>query len=1053
MKADFGVKNSEPPHGRQNYFRPEESLLDKEAYIGPVTSVSLDSAPFQCSKVKNIAPRHVLLVGRGPWVEIYCEGDDEVNFEAINSNHLVFECQEGGTIHGMRKCAGVFCDGVDGRNKDLWLLYGGKCIAFVTLDPESLTSAHDTGRHDNCFQKLPIHGGMYDESNIRYHFKVSDWIWDTRAVILNDTKGMSSFDILVALGLANNTVHLVNFSSTVMNGRWSLVPTIQRKVVCEIRCINYCQSLFGWAPSSSIINREELDLAIAVGTVSNEILVWNVLNEYEASELNGESTLIVKKRVIHRLIGHEGVIHSIHIGAGGKYIVSTSDDRTVRLWVQNLDVATDVSSSAETHLDVRRMVGHECCYTMLWSAYGHHARIWDSAFISLSNDYFDEASGGIVSTGEDSTIRLWRISDGKELAVLRGHRCKSIWKVTSDRKGTIITGGNDGTAKVWDVDYHLICNASYSSLQKKAITPFCGIRTEIIPSDDSNSDPIIVSDTNENEKKTSSGMVLPVDYKNVKKSNAKRGQNIFGFEFYGGDPHRKLIMASRSGSLISFDLSTCKWVKHGSWSKGITTRVYAVNPTNASCIAVHPCNNVIAVGTSKGEVILSSISDTENVHKLLFSSHKYHGIRSLHWLDSYNMLAFHVNGIILWWKLDIFSSEMDLEYCSVRKPSLRFVLSMKRDGLKVGSPTAYFHDNKTKLFYVGDSRGNISVFDCESGKVDGSVLSCLDIISFAHKKEHVTDIIASSNGKGIISVGNDGFLHEAHLVNHSGRIKLLSILRRPVSCLSNISFIWRESSKSKGEKIIVGGYNGNRFIVWNLSMGYQLLNIDSGLRNRQMKLWIQFHDGIRPASHCLAILVSDKSGPEKLFMHSHLHYINRASPSLYNLGVPCHGETILDVALLQCEARHKILMATGSNDCRIKLHCLEGMRSYLIIELPPHESCVRAVCFSKHNGSKSSLLVTTGGKLQMSFYRIEEQIDESFDVTFLGRSVPLKKPEVDQRMNAVHALPLEDCANYCMKSHIVLSGASDGALHLMEVVEHDGHSKRPQKLINLFQGK
>jgi hypothetical protein len=245
--------------------------------------------------------------------------------------------------------------------------------------------------------------------------------------------------------------------------------------------------------------------------------------------------------------------------------------------------------------------------------------------------------------------------------------------------------------KLWDVDYHLICNASYHDLQSKTNTAFCGMRTENIPNDAFEVTPNIVSDPTKFEKKNDFGMVALEggNHNNVKQYDSRRGHDIFGFEFYGRSPDKKLIMASRSGSLLSVDFATSKWMKHGSWSKSVT-----IDPTNATCIATHPCNNVIAVGTSKGEVVLSSISGTDRSHEVIFTSREYPGIRSLHWLDMYDMLAFHVNGIILWWNLEIFSSEMDLESCTVRKPSLRFILSMKRDGLKVGSPTAYYYDIK-----------------------------------------------------------------------------------------------------------------------------------------------------------------------------------------------------------------------------------------------------------------------------------------------------------------------------------------------------------------------
>jgi len=57
-----------------------------------------------------------------------------------------------------------------------------------------------------------------------------------------------------------------------------------------------------------------------------------------------------------------------------------------------------------------------------------------------------------------------------------------------------------------------------------------------------------------------------------------------------------------------------------------------------------------------------------------------------------------------------------------------------------------------------------------------------------------------------------------------------------------------------------------------------------------------------------------------------------------------------------------------------------------------HESCIRAVCCSKHSGYTSSLLVVSGGKLLSTFYRLDEKDDGNYKVTFLCTNRLQEKP-------------------------------------------------------------
>ena len=1033
------------PHGIQNYHRPRQQLIKKEVLVGPVTAVALPSFAYHDdSKDHSKSSTQAFLVARGPFVELTF--DDSMRKETYR--FLAFSGAEGGTVHGMKKCVGTV--DVGNRNMDLWLFYGGRRVSLVFLDPQpaNLTMSDD---EYSPFTHLPIES----QETISESYQACDWIWDVRSIRVADPKPMSdngsSFRVLTALGLAHNSVEILSFTSNRKNGKLSVVSTSLRKIVCDIRCITYSLNFFGWkpVPSNNISKQSSsvnLDLAVVVGTVSNEVLVWNVLDENE--DIENRSTIVVRKKVLHRLLGHEGVIHSVKVGFGGKYLVSTSDDRTVRLWGQldnaEKQGARDATRSFESYQDVRHLSTKECDFKLLWTAYGHSARVWDSDFISLNNDYFHNVCGGIVSVGEDSTVRIWKIDDGSELAILRGHGCQSIWKVVSNHSDTILTGGNDGTAKIWDVDHQLIHNSSTikpcleDNETSQPTTRIIEIPKDDVPTQITEPPPsdVMIGDSlidqqSSGKKKRKKKKKIPV-----------HRQTICGTCFYTADAQkRNLMVATRAGTLLSIELNTGKWITHGSWSKQGERDEQLVDTTKGSCIAVHPSGTMVAIGTAKGEIVLSTIKDRDHNDKTVFSDVQYPAIQSLHWLDPNNLLAFHIKGIVVWWRIDSDLSSTDsFVATSISQPYIRFVLSMVRDGLTVGIPMSYCHNHEKKIMFVGDSRGNLAVFDCTESKIPGCVRAALDVLSYTHRKEYVTGIIPTLDGEGVLSVGNDGFIHEATTKATSEGIKMFSVIRRPVPCLTGISHIWQTKRNGSPMSIVVAGYHGNKFIVWDQSVGYQLLSLDTGGRNRQLDLAIEFHCGLRSTSHHIAIIIANKNAPNEILLHSHSPRYARHSPLQYNLGEPCHGETVLDVAFCGTSSAGKTLLLSGSNDCTSKLYIVEENKIRLISELQPHESCVRAVCSSQHNGSKSSLLVVTGGKLLSTFYRADEFDDGTYRVTFLCTNKLQETPAIDQRMNAVDAVPFFQKSQ--QRSHLIVSGDSDGGLHLATVTEQIGQPRR-----------
>ncbi|KAJ2267933.1 WD repeat-containing protein 6, partial [Coemansia sp. RSA 370] len=104
----------------------------------------------------------------------------------------------------------------------------------------------------------------------------------------------------VALALAHNQVLVMD--STHGNCIYN--------VQCAERCILYAAALYGDTLQT---------LVVAAGTVFNKVLVWDAW------------TKDTEAQVRVQLSGHEGVVFGVRFGKNGRRIMSTSDDRSVRV--------------------------------------------------------------------------------------------------------------------------------------------------------------------------------------------------------------------------------------------------------------------------------------------------------------------------------------------------------------------------------------------------------------------------------------------------------------------------------------------------------------------------------------------------------------------------------------------------------------------------------------------------------------------------------------------------------------------------------------------------
>lgn len=131
---------------------------------------------------------------------------------------------------------------------------------------------------------------------------------------------------------------------------------------------------------------------------------------------NGTILDVKTGKKILSLKGHQGRIVRARFSSDGKYVVTGSMDKTVRVW------------HASSGKELARLAGHD-----QW--------IFDVAM--------DPQNKWVISGSKDGTARIWDWTTGRSLFKLIGHN-SNFWSVDFSKDSSrAVTVGQDGTARIW----------------------------------------------------------------------------------------------------------------------------------------------------------------------------------------------------------------------------------------------------------------------------------------------------------------------------------------------------------------------------------------------------------------------------------------------------------------------------------------------------------------------------------------------------------------------------------------------------------------------------
>lgn len=213
----------------------------------------------------------------------------------------------------------------------------------------------------------------------------------------------------------------------------------------------------GWV--TSLACPQQADSAIKVVSTSRDGTAISWVRTPECCTT--ESDFAIPDR---RLEGHTGFVSSIALAHISQYAVTSSWDRSLRLW--NLRTGQcqrkfikhtkDVLTVAFSHDDRQIVSGGRDNVIRVWNVMGDcmHELTRDGHEDWVSSVAFSPVVDKpiVVSGGWDNAVKVWDLSESKLKYTLKGHT-NYVTSVTVSPDGSLCASGSkDGVARLWDLN-------------------------------------------------------------------------------------------------------------------------------------------------------------------------------------------------------------------------------------------------------------------------------------------------------------------------------------------------------------------------------------------------------------------------------------------------------------------------------------------------------------------------------------------------------------------------------------------------------------------------
>src|SRR6266567_1409530 len=163
--------------------------------------------------------------------------------------------------------------------------------------------------------------------------------------------------------------------------------------------------------------------------------------------------------LLRTMYGHTGIATSCTVSPDGRFIVSSSYDRTLKVWdavtgaeLRTLSGHTRVVSGCAMSSDGRFIVSASIdCTLKVWDAVtGAELRTLSGHTKGVTDCVVSPDGSFLVSSSYDRTLKVWDIATGTARLSLQGHTSTATSCAVSPDGRLIVSVSSDRTLKVWD---------------------------------------------------------------------------------------------------------------------------------------------------------------------------------------------------------------------------------------------------------------------------------------------------------------------------------------------------------------------------------------------------------------------------------------------------------------------------------------------------------------------------------------------------------------------------------------------------------------------------